>query len=98
MNADTRMQRILSRKDSMHYIFARNMTYSPTESNPCPSRLQRGQIENLVCRIAFAIQIGGVLELMEVPLSNKQWWVSLHHKDGSKEGLRPFRRRKRAEV
>lgn len=100
MNAPERMTLIqqAATNDNVHYIFARNMLCRTlTKEHPMPTEEENAWIQNTVHRVAYAIQVGAVLELREVDQSSKKWWVILRHEDGTSDAIKPFRRRKRAE-
>ena len=100
MNADLRAQMIaLNTENNWFYIIARNMLHHPlSKEHPCPSREERAHIRRTVERVAFAIQIGGFLQLQEGTQQKRRWIVTLTHKDNTTEEIGRFRRRKRAEA
>ena len=100
MNPAERMTLIqqMATNENIHYTFARNMLCEPlTKEHPMPTEEEHAWMQNTVLRVAYAIQVGAVLELREVNQSSKKWWVILKHEDGTSDAIKPFRRRKRAE-
>jgi len=80
-----------------YFAMARNLLFTAELDHPCPTPERSYRMESLVVRAAVAIKLGGHLEMKHVEVANKKWWVELHFRDGSSEGIKPFRRRKRAE-